>query len=38
MLDCYRNLLKLRKARDDERKEAELKERYAGKFSFIGAG
>ncbi len=34
MLDCYRKLLQLRKASDDERKEAELKERYAGKFSF----
>ncbi len=38
MLDCYRKLLKLRKARDDAKKEAELKERYTGKFSFKGVG
>ncbi len=37
MLDCYRKLLKLRKARDDAKKEAELQQRYSGKFNFEGA-
>lgn len=34
MLDQYRQLLKLRKARDDAVKEAELQQRYLGKFTF----
>ena len=34
MLDAYRELLKLRKARDDEKTEEELQHRYRGKFTF----
>lgn len=34
MLDAYRELLKLRKARDDEKTEEGLQQRYRGKFTF----
>lgn len=34
MLDAYRELLKLRKARDDAKAEAELQQRYRGKLTF----
>lgn len=34
MLDCYRELLKLRESRAREVEEAKLQQRYAGKFTF----
>ena len=34
MLDAYRELLKLRKARGDEKTDAKLQERYRNKFTF----